>query len=96
MSCYFVAQIDIHDPQEYKLYEDGFDQIFSNYDGQVVVVDDQPSVLEGSWSRTRIVIIRFRTEDEARRWYGSDEYRKLIHYRYRASKADIILAKGRD
>jgi len=96
MSAYFVAQIDIHDPKEYEVYEEGFDQVFSNYDGQVVCVDDQPSVLEGAWSRTRIVIIRFRDEDEARRGYGSDEYTKLVHHHHRALKADIILTKGRD
>lgn len=96
MSCYFIAQIDIHDPEEYALYEEGFDDIFSHYDGEVVVVDDQPSVLEGDWLRSRIVIIRFRDEEEAKRWYGSDEYRKLVRHRHRSSKADIILAKGRN
>jgi uncharacterized protein (DUF1330 family) len=65
MSCYFVAQIRIHDPQEYQRYLDGFDQIFADYRGKVVAVDDSPTVLEGNWPCTRAVVIRFPNEDEA-------------------------------
>jgi uncharacterized protein (DUF1330 family) len=96
MSCYFAAQIKIHDPQEYRRYLDGFDQVFVNYDGQVVAVDDGPVILEGEWPYTRAVVIRFPDEDEARRWYESPEYQRLAVHRVNASDADVILVHGRD
>ena len=95
MSCYFVAQISIHDPGEYERYLEGFDEVFEKYDGEVVAVDDHPSVLEGHWDRTRIVLIRFPSEEEARRWYDSPEYQEIVQHRWRASKADVILVTGR-
>jgi uncharacterized protein (DUF1330 family) len=96
VSVYFIAQIRIHDQAGYQHYLDGFDDIFAKYDGEVVVVDDSPIVLEGEWPYTRMVVIRFTGEDEARRWYNSPEYRELARHRFDASAADIVLAKGRD
>lgn len=96
MSSYFIAQIRIHDREEYHRYEQGFDEIFAQYNAEVVVVDDHPTILEGQWPYTRAVIIRFPNEGEARRWYDSAEYQTLAQHRLRASQADIILVKGRD
>jgi uncharacterized protein (DUF1330 family) len=52
-------------------------------------------VLEGEWPYTRTVVLRFADENEAKRWYESDEYQALAQYRFRASRATLILAKGR-
>jgi uncharacterized protein (DUF1330 family) len=96
VSTYFIAQISIHDPEEYEKYLSGFNEVFSRYDAEVVLVDENPELLEGEWTYSRIVIIRFRNRDEAKRWYGSPEYQRLVQHRYSASKADVILAEGRD
>ena len=96
MSSYFVAHIIIHDPERYESYLQGFDEVFSSYDGEVICVDDNPEVLEGECAYTRIVMIRFRNRDEARRWYESPEYQRLAEHRHAASSANIVLAKGRD
>ena len=96
MSCYFIAQITIHDRETYQQYLDGFDAIFARYKGKVIMVDDDPSILEGEWNYTRIVMIRFPDKSEARRWYESPDYQELVQYRWGASNADIILAMGRE
>ena len=96
MSTYFIAQIRIHNPDEYEKYLSGFDEVFSRYDAEVVLVDDDPELLEGDWTYSRIVVIRFRNRDEAQKWYGSPEYQRLAQHRYSASKADVIFAEGRD
>lgn len=95
MSSYFMAQIKTHDADEYGKYLRGFDEVFARYKGEVIVVDDSPVVIEGEWSYTRVVVIRFPDEDEARRWYDSAEYQSLAQHRFRAASADILLAKGR-
>ena len=93
MSTYFIAQIRIRDPETYEKYLAGFDEIFAGYDAEVVAVDDNPERLEGNWTYTRLVLIRFRDYDEARRWYDSPRYQELVRYRHAASEADIILAE---
>jgi uncharacterized protein (DUF1330 family) len=90
-----MARIKIHDRQEYEWYLKGYDRVFKNYNGEVVAVDDNPTVLEGSWPYTRAVIIRFPSQAEAMRWYQSAEYQELVKHRHKASEADIILVKGR-
>lgn len=96
MSCYFVARITINDPEEYQRYLAGFDEVFAPYSGNVVAVDEAPRLLEGEWRHSRLVLIRFADEAEARRWYDSPEYRQLVTHRHRAAEADIVLVTGRD
>jgi uncharacterized protein (DUF1330 family) len=95
MSCYFIAQINIHDRDEYQKYLDGFDEIFGKYKGIVVAVDEAPTILEGEWPFGRTVLIRFPDEEEARRWYTSPEYRELVKHRHRSSRANIVLVERR-
>lgn len=96
MSCYFVAQIDIHDPAEYAKYLAGFDEVFDKSGGKVVAVDERVSHLEGEWPFGRTVIIRFPDVAHARRWYDSPEYQALAEHRRNASRANIVLVEGRD
>jgi uncharacterized protein (DUF1330 family) len=95
MSCYLIAQITIHDRDGYQEYLEGYDEIFSEYKGIVVAVDEEPVVLEGEWPCTRTVLIRFPDEQEARRWYGSPEYQELVEHRHASSDANIVLVTRR-
>jgi uncharacterized protein (DUF1330 family) len=70
--------------------------VFSRYDADVVLVDENPEMLEGNWTYSRKVMIRFRNRDEAKKWYESPEYQRLAQHRYSASEADVIFAEGLD
>lgn len=95
MSFYLVAQITIHDRDEYQKYLDGYNEIFSRYKGIVMAADETPEVLEGEWPYSRTVLIRFPNAEEAKRWYNSPEYRELVKHRHRSSDANIVLVEGR-
>ncbi|UCG61655.1 MAG: DUF1330 domain-containing protein [Candidatus Zixiibacteriota bacterium] len=95
MACYFLAEIDVHDAEEYQSYLDGYDTVFDKFKGEVIAVDEDPVLLEGEWPYTRTVLIKFPDEAEARRWYDSPQYRQLVKHRHRASNANVILIKGR-
>jgi uncharacterized protein (DUF1330 family) len=94
MSVYIIAQIDIHDRAEYRKYEAGFMDVFSRYQGEVLVVEEHPEVIEGQWHCTRTAVLRFSDAEEARRFYHSPEYQALEPYRLRSSKNNMILARG--
>jgi uncharacterized protein (DUF1330 family) len=94
MSIYVIAQVDIHDAQEYRKYVSGFLKSFSQFKGEVLVVEDAPTILEGAWPWTRTAVIRFDNEAEARRWYDSPEYQAAAQFRLRAATTHLILAKG--
>ena len=93
-SAYVIAQIEIHDRAEYQHYIDGFRALFGGYRGEVLVVEEQPTVLEGEWNCTRTAVIRFDSEAEALRWYRSPEYQAAAQYRFRSAKTNLLLAKG--
>jgi uncharacterized protein (DUF1330 family) len=95
MNCYFIAKLTIHDRGLYAKYESGFDEIFAHYEGEVIAVDDSPYSLEGSASCARVVMIRFPSEAELRRWYDSPEYQALAALRWRAADAEVLLVHGR-
>lgn len=96
MSCYFMALIDIHDPAEYEQYLAGFDDVFEQYEGQVLAVEDEPRILEGNWPAERTVLIRFPREIDLQMWYESPDYRKLAEHRKRSAVTRAAVIVGRD
>jgi uncharacterized protein (DUF1330 family) len=94
MSVYIVARIEIHDRDRYGEYEAGFMAIFERHAGELLAVDEAPEVVEGSWSPTRTVLIRFPDRDAAMAWYRSADYQALAEHRFAASTADIALLAG--
>ena len=94
MSVYVIATITIHDPVEYKNYIKGFRAMFGGYKGEVLVVEENPQVLEGEWPYTRTAVIRFEDEAEAKRWYDSPEYQAAAKFRFISATTNLIVAKG--
>ena len=94
MSVYLVAQLKIHDRARYNQYVSGFMEIFVKYSGRVLAVDEAPQSLEGDWNYTRMVLLEFPSEKQAREWFESDEYQRLAQHRHAAADADIVLIKG--
>ena len=94
MPVYVVAELTIEDRAEYARYEAGFMAIFQQYRGEVLAVDEQPSVLEGDWKHTRTVLLRFPDRAEAERWYRSPEYQAIAQHRWKASRANVALLEG--
>ena len=94
MSFYIIAQIQIHDRTEYSIYEAGFMDIFSRFDGKILSVDENPDVLEGSWRFTRTVLAEFPSKADAMAWYSSEEYQVLAQHRISASDGNIVSIQG--
>ena len=94
MPVYIVAELTIEDRAEYARYEAGFMEIFQNYRGEVLAVDEQPQVIEGEWKHSRTVLLRFPDAAEAERWYGSPEYRAIAQHRWKASRANVAILQG--
>ena len=63
--------------------------------GKVISVDENPIILEGEWDYSRLVMIRFNNEAEARCWYHSPEYQSLLKYRLNAATGTVLLTNDR-
>jgi uncharacterized protein (DUF1330 family) len=94
LKVYIVSQLTIHDRSKYDEYESGFTEVFEKYDGQMLSVDEEPTVLAGKWEATRSVIIEFPSKRSAITWLMSDEYQAISKHREAGSTANSILVKG--
>lgn len=77
-----------------KKYLDRADEVFKRFKGKYLAVDENPTVLEGEWAYSRVIIIQFPDENEFKRWYESPEYKAILQYRLKAAKCDTLLTKG--
>ena len=93
MSAYFIANIRIHDEDEYKKYIAGSESVFRKFKGKYLTVDNSPAVLEGSWNYSRLVLIEFPCKEALNAWYWSDEYQAILKHRLKAADCDTIVAE---
>ncbi len=91
MAVYLIATLNIHDRDRYKSYEDGFMEIFMNYKGKILSVEEAPVTKEGAWDYTRTVLVEFPSKEEADAWYHSDAYQSLMQHRLAASEGNVVL-----
>lgn len=80
--AYMIANLEIHDSDEYRKYEKGFFPILKRFGGEFFTVDDKHECLEGSAPLGgRVVIFKFPSEQAARDWYNDAEYQALSEFR---------------
>ena len=96
MTVYVSGHITIHDRDEYAMYEAGFMEVFQQFNGSILAVDESPVTLEGTWSATRFVLLSFPSKDDVMAWYNSDGYQTIVKHRFAASKMDAIISAGID
>ncbi|SLN52306.1 hypothetical protein ROA7450_02624 [Roseovarius albus] len=95
MPAYVIAQIDIHDPEEYQIYLQGFMPIFERYDGKLLVTSaKEPILLEGNWDLQRVVVMEFPDTNRAQKWLNDPDYTKLARHRHRSANTNLILVEG--
>jgi len=94
MSVYIIARFKIHDRSEYDRYSAGFAEVFRKFDGKMLSVDEDPTLLAGEWDDTRSVIIEFPSKESAMAWMTSDEYQAIAKHHNAGSTANSILVKG--
>ena len=94
MSVYLIAHNNIHSQERCAQYEAGFMEIFAQYGGKLLAVDEAPTVLEGQWPHTRTVLIRFADKVLADAWYKGDVSQQLARHRWEASLADVVISQG--
>jgi uncharacterized protein (DUF1330 family) len=94
MTVYILSRLTIHDRAEYDKYENQFEEVFANFNGKLLSVDEQPLVLAGEWEATRSVLMEFPSKEDAFTWMQSDAYRQISKHRNAGSTLSSILVKA--
>ena len=94
MSAYIIAQVKVHNLEEYRKYQSAFMAASEPFGVRVLVATDDAEVLEGEWPHVRTVIMEYPSKDRAKEWYESEQYQEIVHHRFRAATTNMILVDG--
>ncbi|MCB1448709.1 MAG: DUF1330 domain-containing protein [Nitratireductor sp.] len=91
---YWIAHVDVHDPERYKLYVEGARQAFIDHDARFIARGGEHELLEGDIGGARHVIIEFKDLATARACWNSPVYQAAREHRLAASKGSVLIVEG--
>jgi uncharacterized protein (DUF1330 family) len=91
--CYWIARIDVSDPEIYKKYVETAGPAFERYGAKFLVRGGKTEVLEGQ-GRARNVVIEFASMQDAHDCWNSPEYTAARAFRQQAATGEFILVEG--
>ena len=94
MSAYVAVQIDVHDATTYERYKELAPPSIAAYGGRYLARGGATTVLEGSWSPARFVILEFPSVEQAQRWWDSPEYAEAKAMRQSSAHTQMLLVAG--
>jgi uncharacterized protein (DUF1330 family) len=93
MSVYFIANLKIHDQDEYQKYLLHVEDTVNTFNGKYLAVDKNPEILKGKWDYSRLVLIEFPDKESLKNWYYSPEYQEILKIRLSSADSDIIIVE---
>ena len=93
MTVYGIANLTITDRATYERYTSKFMRILLQYEGTLLVADDQPRIIEGECASEKIVVVSFDDEAAFQRWYDSPEYKTIVGDRLAGADGALLLVR---
>jgi uncharacterized protein (DUF1330 family) len=91
--AYWIARVDVPDPEGYKAYLAAAKPAFERFGANFLARGGSSDAVEGP-GRARNVIIEFPSLEQARNCYYSDEYQAAKAIRQKVSAGEIVLVEG--
>ena len=90
---YWIARVDVMDPEKYKAYVAANAQAFKKYGARFLVRAGRFENPEGS-SRARNIVIEFPSYEAALDCWESPEYQEAVKLRQPVSSGDLVIIEG--
>ena len=90
---YWIARVDVADPERYKAYIAANAVPFKNFGARFLVRAGRFENPEGS-SRPRNIVIEFPSYEAALDCYQSREYQEALKHRLAVATIDLIIVEG--
>ena len=91
---YWIAHVEVTDPDNYVHYVEGARAAFEKYGAQFLARGGAAEEVEGALGRSRHVVIEFPSLADAQACYNSPEYQAARAHRVDAGIASITLVEG--
>jgi uncharacterized protein (DUF1330 family) len=93
--AYWIARVDVHDPEGYKDYVAAAKLAFEKYGARFLARGGKSEAAEGT-ARARNVVIEFPSLQVASDCYHSPEYQHAASIRRKYADGEIVLVEGMD
>src|SRR5258707_14555140 len=90
MTVHVIAQLKMTDRAAYDRYQARFFEVFRKFSGRLLSADENPSVLEGTWNRDKIVLMSFPDEAAFHTWANSPGYLDIAKDRKAGADAVVL------
>ncbi|HEY0857362.1 MAG TPA: DUF1330 domain-containing protein [Albitalea sp.] len=93
-SAYIIANVRVTDPVQYEEYKKFSTRAMQAHGAEPCVRGGAVQVLEGDWQPDRVVVLKFPSVEQARRFYDSPEYKQARDAREGAAVMRMVLVEG--
>ncbi len=94
MPAYLIANIELHDAEQYQDYVAHVPALIQKHGGTYRVRGGHTRVLEGNWSPARLVVLEFPDRAAALAFYDDPDYAVYKALRQSISSSSLILVDG--
>jgi uncharacterized protein (DUF1330 family) len=91
--AYWIARVDVHDPETYKQYVETAKPAFERYNAKFLARGGRTEAVQGA-ARARNVLIEFASMEDALACWNSPEYTKAREIRSKVSTGEFVLVEG--
>ncbi len=90
MAVYIVSRYNITDPEMYQKYVGKAVPLIAKYGGEILAVDKDSEVLEGSGNGVD-VLLKFSSREAAQGWYNDPEYVEAVKQRHASTNDGHVM-----
>ncbi|MFZ1815389.1 MAG: DUF1330 domain-containing protein [Rhizobiaceae bacterium] len=91
---YWIAHVDVQDPERYKPYVEGARQAFIDYGARFLARGGPYELMEGDIIGARHVVIEFKDKATAEACWNSPTYQAAREHRLASSRGGIVIVEG--
>jgi len=93
-SAYIIANVTVTNPEQYETYKKLSSIAMQVHGAEVCVRGGEVEVLEGDWSPSRLVVLKFPGMEQARAFNASAEYEAARQSRQGIAVMRMVLVEG--
>lgn len=93
-SAYIIANVDVTNPEQYEEYKRLSSIAMKAHGAEVCIRGGKVEVLEGDWNPGRLVLLKFPSVDQARKFNASVEYDAARNAREGVAVMRMVLVEG--
>ena len=94
MPAYVIVETDIFDPEQYEQYKAASPAAVAAGGGRFVVRGGELTGLEGDWTPSRVVLLKFPDMAALKAFLNDPEYQPLKNLRLRAAETQMLAVEG--